>query len=233
MRQIIQLQLLIVLLSPAFALAKTSQPLDEIHSAVVNYLVSKTRHLSTQPEIDVHPLDRRLRLSRCTKPLKIFLLPGSRTIGRVSVGIRCEGKKPWTIYSSATIKAYENIVIASSSMVRGAEISAGDISIEKREISTLRTGYLTDLKQAIGKKLKRSLQKGSAIRHQFLKAALMVKKGSAVTIIAKNSRLTIRMKGKALSNGSKGELISVKNSQSGRIVQGKIIADNLVQISSN
>lgn len=231
MRQIIQLQLLFFLLSPTLAEAKPIQPLDEIRSAVVNFLVSETRHSTIQPEIEVHALDRRLRLSRCSKPLKIFFLPGSRTIGRVSVGVRCESKKPWTIYSSATIKAYENIVITSNSIARGIEISADDISLEKREISTLRTGYLTDLKQAIGKKLKRALQKGSALRHQFLKTALMVKKGHVVTIIAKNSRLTIRMKGKALSNGSKGELIYVKNSKSGRVVQGKVIADNLVQIA--
>ncbi len=233
MRQIIQLQLLIFLLIPTFSLAGVSQPLDEIHSAVVDFLVSKTRHLSSPPEIEVHPLDRRLRLSRCSKPLNIFFLPGSRTMGRISVGIRCEGKTPWTIYSSASIKVYENIVIANNSMARGEEISTDDITLDKRDISSLRAGYLTNIKQAIGKKLKRPLQKGSVIRHQFLKAPLMVKKGHIVTIIAKNSQLTIRMAGKALSNGSKGELISVKNSKSGRVVQGKVVAENLVQISSN
>lgn len=211
--------------------ARTIQPHEEIKRAVSDYLVSKSRHLPSKPEIEIQPLDRRLRLTKCASPLEVFMLPGSRSIGRISVGVRCVGgQHPWTIYSSAFVKVFENVVTLNSSLPRDTEIAANNLTLRKVELSRLRSGYLTSPQEAVGKRLKRDIQKGAPLNHRLLLTPKMVKKGGHVIILAKNSALSIRMAGKALSNGTKGELIRIKNIKSGRIVQAKVISEGVVQI---
>ncbi len=207
------------------------QPHDNIRAVVTEFLASNSRHSQTPPTIDVSPLDRRLKLARCSRPLKAFLLPASRSFGRVSVGVRCKGKRPWTIYTSALVKLFKNVVILSERLERGTEIMTHHLSLKRIDISTLRAGYLVAPKQAIGKKLKRTQQAGSVLNQRQLTTPFMVKKGGAVTIIASNKRLSIRMSGKALSSGAKGDRIRIKNIKSGKIVEAKVIAENLVRIT--
>jgi len=191
--------------------------------------MSKSRHLSTAPEIEVQSLDHRLRLAKCTSPLKISLLPGSRTMGRVSARVRCEGKPPWTIYSSAFVKVFKNVVVLNDALPRDTEISASDLVLKKMEVSSLRSGYLSDPQKAVGKRLKRALQGGTPLNHRLLVTPKMIKKGDNVIILAKGGQFSIRMAGKALSDGAKGDLIRVQNIKSGRTIQAKIIAEGIVQ----
>jgi flagella basal body P-ring formation protein FlgA len=52
-----------------------------------------------------------------------------------------------------------------------------------------------------------------------------------VNIIAKSDSFEIKSFGVALDDGSLGEIISVRNKQSGRIVQGQVSAINQVVIN--
>ncbi len=227
------IQLLFILLFPiSWAVqAGSYESHAEIHTAISSFLASKSRQLSDDTVIDVQQIDRRLRLAKCEMPLKISLLPGSRPIGRISVGVRCEGsRQPWNIYASAYIKTFANIVVLNKSLPRNSEISSSDLILKKMELSTLRSGYLTDLKEAVGKKSKRSLPKGTTLNQRLLITQKMVKKGSQVIILAKNSQLAIRVSGKALSSGAKGDLIRVQNIKSKRVVQAKVVSEGIVQI---
>ena len=43
-------------------------------------------------------LDSRLRLARCEQPLNAFAAPGGKLSGKITVGVRCDGPKPWSLY---------------------------------------------------------------------------------------------------------------------------------------
>jgi flagella basal body P-ring formation protein FlgA len=227
------IQLLFILLFPiSWAVqAGSYESHAAIHTAISDFLASKNRQSPVDTEIEVQSIDRRLRLAKCDNPLKISLLPGNRPIGRISVGVRCEGsKQPWSIYASAYIKSFTDVVVLNESLPRNSEVSSADLILKRMEISTLRSGYLTNLKDAVGKKLKRSLQKGTTLNQRFLITQKMVKKGSQIIILAKNHQLAIRVSGKALSSGAKGDLIRVQNIKSKRIIQAKVISEGVVQI---
>ena len=49
-------------------------------------------------KVEVRPIDGRLNLSGCGQPLEVLPDSSSRILGQVSVGIRCNGLKPWTVY---------------------------------------------------------------------------------------------------------------------------------------
>lgn len=203
----------------------------EIRATAEKFLASNYRHMASAPTIQMLPLDRRLKLARCSRPINAFLLPASRSFGRVSVGIRCKGEQSWTIYTSALVKLFKEVVILSQTLGRETEILPHHLTLKKVDISTLRTGYLLSPKQAVGKKLKRLQQAGSVVNQRQLVTPFLVKKGRMVTIIAATKKLSIRMSGKALSNGAKGDRIKIKNIKSGKIIEAKVIADGLVKIS--
>ena len=48
--------------------------------------------------VSIRPLDSRLAPAMCDEPLQALPANTTRTLGAVSVGVRCNGTKPWTIY---------------------------------------------------------------------------------------------------------------------------------------
>ena len=87
---------------------------------------------------------------------------------------------------------------------------------------------MTDPSLATGVRTKRNLSQGSVITN---KNTCFVCKDEPVNIIAKSDSFEIKSFGVALDDGSLGEIISVRNKQSGRIVQGQVSAINQVVIN--
>jgi flagella basal body P-ring formation protein FlgA len=87
---------------------------------------------------------------------------------------------------------------------------------------------LTDPEVVVGARTKRNLSQGSAITNQN---TCFVCKGEPVNIIAKSEKFEIKSFGIALNDGSLGEIISVRNRKSGRVVQGQVNAINQVIIN--
>lgn len=181
-------------------------------------------------EVQIGRLDSRLRLSPCTSTLTPFLSAGSRLQGKLTVGLRCEGSKPWTIYVPATIHHYAVVITAAHPLERGTRISTTDLTSVKRELSTLHAGYFTQHDEVVGKILKRSIHAGKILSPHSVKAPLMVRRGELVTIIATTGKLRVRGKGKALQDAARGESLPVRNTRSKRIIQAVAIEPGTVKV---
>jgi flagella basal body P-ring formation protein FlgA len=181
-------------------------------------------------EVNVGRIDRRLTLEACRKAPTIFLAPGAKLQGKLTVGLRCSGPKPWTVYIPAQIKIFADVIAAAHPLQRGREISAADIISVRQELSRVRGGYFTKSNEVIGKILTQNLPAGHAITPRRVKAPILVHRGEKVTLIAAIGALKVRGKGEALRNAAQGELVSVRNSRSKRIVQGIVMKAGTVQI---
>lgn len=213
------------------AAADNLQPPEALRSIALTFLEQQTANAKDQNiEISIARLDRRLRLSKCENVPSAFLAPGAKLQGKLSIGLRCSGKKPWTVYISAHIKRFADIITAAHPLPRGTQISASDLLSTRQDISKLRSGYFIKNKNIIGKILKRSMSAGQVFSVKNVKPPLLVHRGDDVVILASVGGLQVRVKGKALQDAALGERVPVRNKQSKRVVQGTAIKYGVISV---
>jgi flagella basal body P-ring formation protein FlgA len=200
-----------------------------ILSAVLAHLESRVQEPEVERRIEVAPLDYRLRLPACSLPLEAFSPPGARAAGALSVGVRCAGDRPWTLYHRAAVHLYKAVAVLKNPAERGHILAPADIALEQKDLSQLRGLYATP-QQALGKPLKRALPAGTVLAPQHLAVLMLVKRGQSVNIRADDAGYEVSMTGAALMDGAAGQRIRVRNSQSGRIVEGAVTADGAIAV---
>ncbi|MBT2373989.1 flagellar basal body P-ring formation chaperone FlgA [Pseudomonas fluorescens] len=182
-------------------------------------------------EIQVSPLDPRLRMPMCDKELTATLESPAQPIGRVTVRVRCDGASPWTVFVPAQVKLFRDVVVVTRPLKRTGIIGFEDVALRERDISQISQGYLTSVDQAVGQKLTRPMVTDQVITLVHLEQAEVVRKGDQVVISASSGTLTVKMPGEALSNGGMSEQIRVKNLNSNRVIKAQVTAPGQVEVA--
>jgi flagella basal body P-ring formation protein FlgA len=200
-------------------------------SEVVKDYIARNIHFSGEYEISLMPLDSRLNLPQCTKPLETFTTADAIKAGRNAVGVRCNTGRKWSIYISANIKVYQMVVVLSRPIQRNEIITRQHFSIERRDVSNLREDFVTQAEQIENKQAVRPLNAGDILSMRNFAEPKLIKRGDKVIISAGKSDFTIRMNGVAMTDGTKGQLISIKNQNSGRIINATVVEPGLVFVN--
>lgn len=209
-----------------------AQEHEQIRTAALNYLqarLQEERHEDVQ--IEIGNLDSRLQLSRCDAELEPFMSAHSQLVGNTQVGIRCASPKPWTLYITAKIGVYKQVVSAKRPLLRGATLEPQDMELVREDISSLHRGYLLKTAQAVGKVLRQNLSPGSVITLSQLKTPLAIRRGQKVTLLAETGGIQVRMSGTAMQDAATGDLIRVKNLTSKRIIEGTVLKNGTILVS--
>lgn len=231
-RTLRRLAMTLPLLWPAAAPAGAAiEPLPAIVAAAKHFLARQAGGVFSRQEITINSPDLRLKLAACDRPLEAFLPPGGQPWGNTSVGVRCAGSKPWTVYLTAAVKGMRKVVVLRRALPRGAILSDGDLALEEREVTDRRDAYLYDIDRAAGMVTKRALAADAVLSARMLEAPLLVHRGQQVVLLAESEGLEVRMAGTALSNGAEGEWVRCKNSVSNRIVEGLVIRPGVIQVN--
>jgi flagella basal body P-ring formation protein FlgA len=181
-------------------------------------------------EIKANALDGRLRLKPCEMPLETFSNDNNLRGGRVTVGVRCSGAAPWTLYVPVTVVVQTSIVLLEGPLPRGTILNESHLRLEERPLTALPAQYVTTADQVLGRELTRAVSGLTVATPNMVQARDLVAKGQDVTILATGANIQVRMAGVALQKGQQGERIDVQNSSSGRTVQAVIVDSGTVQI---
>jgi len=230
MQKIIKLVFLLIALCCAANVYANVQSHESMQKAVENFLKAETKD-TQDVEITVRNLDKRLRLHQCSTPLEAFWPLGNKRLGSTTVGIRCSGDKPWKIYVGAHIHIYKRVWISKNSLTRNQVLDLSTISKEKRDITRLTSGYLLADTPIDGMQIKRNVQANQVLTNNMLATQKMIKRGDRITIISKVGSIEVRAKGIAMSDGSKGERIKVKNTNSKREIEAYVSGKGLVLVT--
>lgn len=214
---------------PLTSFAQPFESHENITTAAIN-LINDTISDYDDKTIQITPLDKRLRMAKCTKNLEAFLNAGTKLLGKSTIGVRCTGEKPWKIYISATINLFSDVVISNTPIHRGAVISKESLRTDRRNIAELHRGYYTTPDQIVGKIAKYTLNAENVITPSAVSMPKLVQRGKNVIIMAATGGIEVKMNGKAMADGHLGELIKIKNQRSQRIIQAKVIDLNLVSV---
>ena len=202
-----------------------------IRNAVRQFLATRLKQRKADVRsISVGSLDPRLRLPHCGRPLETFATGSGRLIGSTTVGVRCEGAKPWKLYVSAQTVVVGNVVVTTRPLARHHILQASDLRLARRDLTTLPRGYLEQPQQAVGEVLLRQLGDGQVVRLTQIAAPKLVRRGETVTLSADAGGVRVRMSGKALSDGASGDSVQVRNLSSRRVVQGIVTARGVVTV---
>ena len=223
------LALAFVFLATAHA-EQASQSHESIAEAVKTY-IAQNINLPGEYELSLVPLDSRLNLPQCAEPLEVFTTTDSIKAGRTTIGVRCNIEKKWSIFTSAIIKTYQMVVVLSQPIQRGEIITRQHLAIEKRDVSKLREDFVTQIEQAENKQTTRPLNTGTILNLSNLVEPKLIKRGDKVVITTTKSNFSIRMSGVAMMDGAKGQLITIKNQNSGRIINATVIEPGLVSVN--
>lgn len=211
-----------------YGIASQIQSPESIHNAVRDYIASNLT--ATEYKLRLGQFDNRLQLSLCAEELEIFSHNGALKSGRNSIGVKCNSKKKWTIYNSAIISIYKEVIVLSQAVRRGDIFTRNSLQVEKKDLSTLRSGYLSDPKLIINKQASRNLRLGSVIYKSNLTEPRLIKRGEKVYINASTSNIDISMAGIAMMDGIKGQNIRVKNIKSKRFIQATVVKPGQVAV---
>lgn len=225
--------LLLILLLPMAAVAMSEQQIQSpqsIQEAVRDFLQRQAEQLNGDVEVGVDSIDPRLRLVQCDGPLQAFWPKGGRRTGVVTVGLGCEGQASWSIYVRGKLIVYESVAVAARPLGRGERLKAGDIEMQRQDVSRLSGGYHNQAKDVIGMEVRRSIRAGMVLDRSVVRPALLVSRGDRVSITASNSRVLVSMEGKALDSGARGELIEVENLSSRQKLEAEVVAPGVVRV---
>jgi flagella basal body P-ring formation protein FlgA len=207
-----------------------SQSHESIAEAIKAY-IAQNISLPGEYEASLTPLDGRLNLPQCADPLEVSTTNGLIKAGRTTIGVRCNSGKKWSIFTSAIIKTYQIVVVLTQPIQRGEIITRQHLAIEKREVSNLREDFVTQIEQVENKQVIRPLDAGTILSVRNLVEPKLVKRGDKVIISTMRPDFSIRMNGEAMMDGTKGQLIRVKNQNSGRIINATVIEPGLVSVN--
>lgn len=221
---------LAVITSDAAYAEQGSQSHESIAEAV-NSFIAQNLNFSGEYEVSQTPLDSRLNLPQCLEPLEAFTTNGLIKAGRMTIGVRCNAEKKWSIFTSAIIKTYQMVVVLSQPIQRGETLTRQHLAIERREVSNLREDFATQIEQVENKQATRQLNTGTIISPRNLAEPKLIRRGDKIVISSTKPEFSIRMSGIAMMDGTKGQMITVKNQNSGRIINATVIEPGLVSVN--
>jgi flagella basal body P-ring formation protein FlgA len=208
-----------------------AEPLAAVRAAAVGLIRSQLRGVAYEVHVEAQ-LDPRLHLAPCPDPLATSLPAGAELGARVAVRVSCTASGfPWAVYVPVTIESDVRVLVLKQSALRGARLSAAQVTEETRRVAGLAVGYVTDAATLERHTLARSLPAGTALTLEALLADLIVHQGQEVTLIASAPGISVRATGKALQDGREGARVRVQNLASLKVVEGVVDANGVIEIT--
>lgn len=221
------LRLTLLIALPLSQCANAQSPLqsiEQLRSEVAHFLTDG--YMQTQAvkvDVQVGRLDNRLRLAKCSQDLEFQMNDVTYSGGSINVQVRCSGISTWTILVPAQAKVYRSVAVASRNLQRGELVSTADLSTEIKAVGDFRLGFALTPDTIIGKEMKVAINKGELFRNSALDSPRVIKRGDTVSMEANAGDISVRTSGTAVSDGRIGQQIRIKNNQSARIINAKVV----------
>ncbi|MCX7627797.1 MAG: flagellar basal body P-ring formation chaperone FlgA [Methylophilaceae bacterium] len=204
------------------------QQLNEIVQTVEQFIRQSTRNSGNEITVNVTQPDSRLRLPRCDS-LEAWLPSGNKPWGRTSVGVRCRSPVSWSIYVPVMVKVAGPALVATRPIAKGQVVEREDIQTQTRDLTPYPGGVLNHPDQAVGKTAATMIRAGDLLRPELLRAALVVRQGQQVTLVAQGAGFRVSSEGTALGNATSGQVVSVKT-RSGQTIKGIARSEGVVEV---
>lgn len=125
------------------------------------------------------------------------------------------------------------IAVTTREIAKNDVFAAGDFRIEKRDRKAVTGLNLPKPSLLIGQAAKIELAAGLVITDELVTRPMLVEKGMAVSVTYSAGGLRLTLRGKANEAGGMGDMISILNPQSKKVIFATVIAPGAVAISAS
>lgn len=180
------------------------------------FLTMQTGGLPGKVTIEVKP--PRAAMPACFA-LDAFQSPGSRSIGRITVGVRCLAPSQWTVYLPAQVRVLGHYAVTRQPLPANHVLTADDIALREGDLGSLPADVVTDAGAMLGYRAVSGLAAGAPLRAAMLRPPLAVQQGQVTRLVMNGPGFSVQSEGQALGNASRGDRVRVKT-RSGQVVSG-------------
>ncbi len=139
------------------------------------------------------------------------------------VEIRVDGKLVRSFAANVGVEAFADVFVAVKDLTANAKIGEADVRLEKRKIERPITNYFRETANLRGLRVVKNIANGEALRSDTCVSSVVIQSGDPVRVEAQSGKMKIILAGEARTSGRIGDRISVKNTQSGAILQAIVI----------
>jgi flagella basal body P-ring formation protein FlgA len=125
------------------------------------------------------------------------------------------------------------VVVPRRAIARGETLGKADLIVERRPRDAQTGEFIGDLRAAVDKVARRALFVGMPLRGGDVQREEIVAKGDLVTIVYEAPGLMITMRGRASDAGAMGDVVSVTNPQSKRVLQGTVSGPGRISVQAS
>jgi flagella basal body P-ring formation protein FlgA len=158
--------------------------------------------------------------------------PGVTPLGRVrlELEILVDGTPARTLWATADVSRFGDVVVATRQVARGELLRPGDLALQRLELSALPRSVLTDAAEAAGTVARQTLLAWAPVRREQLGVPALVHRGDAVLLVAQRGALRLSAAGEARHDAGRGEAVAVLNRRSGKTLVGRVLDPGTVAV---
>ncbi len=211
-----------------------NQELAQIDNLVKTYVENSLAQFyehTAEYNVQVGSLDKNLKLSECQEPLKPELEFGRINQHYLTVKVSCETPKKWAIRVPVKVQLFKEVVLTARNIQRDQLLTEQDVKFVRTDVSQLSDGYYASMDELIGYVATKPISSNAIIMHHMVKQPVLIHRGETVKLVVKAPGLTIEGTGVAQSDGTKGQLIRIKNTRSNRMVEATVQEAGVAAVS--
>ena len=146
--------------------------------------------------------------------------------GEISV----DGQVARIVLGKATVRTYEDVIVASRGIARNETLSASNMRLEQRELSTRYSDIFFSMDDLRGYVAKSSIYEGQVITGSRLARAKIIKRNQIVNVETSIGSLTVRTVAKTTMDAAIGDRVTCKTLESKELFVGVLRADGVVVV---
>ncbi len=186
----------------------------------------------TTIELERMPGDQWVPRKRGEIVLDVSLVDSNKDRGNIELIVSARSNIAPFFKTSVVFKVrvFENIAIAKKQIGRHQRLTKENIFLGKRETTKIHGLSFSSMDDLTGKVSVRTILPNTIITEKIVETPPTIKKGNVVKLFIEANNFSIVTKGLAQETGRTGEVIRVKNLNSKKVIYGKIVGPERVQI---
>ncbi|TFG92166.1 MAG: flagellar basal body P-ring formation protein FlgA [Syntrophobacterales bacterium] len=128
------------------------------------------------------------------------------------------------------LEVSRDVVVSARYLPRGTDIQGGDVKLVQKWFEHMPSRVISSLEEAVGKRLSTSAKQNTEITRDMLREPVMVSRGKQVQVVLERGPVKITTVGLSEQNGSKGDVVKVRNLSSNQSIYATVVGESLVRV---
>jgi len=159
-----------------------------------------------------------------------FLPNGATPRGRISIGLRCRGDKPWTRFVPVQVAIEGRYYVAARAIEAGQTLGEADVAERSGDLGDLPRSVVTEASALQGVVATNRIAAGAPLRKESMRGVVVIQQGQTVQLVAQGQGFTVSTEGKAMARAEVGATVQAKT-RDGRLLTGVATEDGQIRLA--